>query len=64
MNENLRTIKKKQGDEWIAVRLAEIAVGDTFIMLEDDTQIGGEWIVESAPSLIDGVWGFAAKEIE
>lgn len=63
MNENLRTIKKKQSNEWMTVRLADITVGDTFIMFEDDdTQVGGEWLAESAPYLKDGVWGIVAKD--
>lgn len=64
MNENLRTVKKKQGDEWITVRLADIVIGDTFIMFEDETQVGGEWLAESAPSLNNDVWGIVAKEVK
>lgn len=63
MNENLRTVKKKQGDEWITVRLYDIVIGDTFIMFDDDTQVGGEWLAESAPTCEDGVWGIVAKEL-
>lgn len=63
MNENLRTVKKKQGDEWVTVWLADIAIGDIFIMFEDETQIGGEWLAESDPTLYNGVWGIVAKEL-
>jgi hypothetical protein len=63
MNENLRTVKKKQDNEWITVRLSDIEVGDTFIMFDDDTQVGGEWLAESAPSVQDAVWGIVAKEL-
>lgn len=62
MNENLRTVKKKQDNEWITVRLSDIKIGDTFIMFDDETQVGGEWLAESAPYLKDGVWGIVAKE--
>jgi hypothetical protein len=64
MNENLRTVKKKQGNEWMTVRLSDIEIGDTFIMFDDDTQVGGEWLAESSPSLKDGVWGIVAKELK
>jgi hypothetical protein len=62
MNKKLRNVKKKQSGEWITVRLSDIEIGDTFIMFDDDTQVGGEWLAESAPSLKDGVWGIVAKE--
>lgn len=63
MNVNSRTIKKRQGNERITVQLADIAVGDFFIMFDDDgTQVGREWRAESAPYLKDGVWEIDAKE--
>lgn len=63
MNETLRTVKKRQGDDWITVRLADIKIGDTFIMFDDDTQVGGEWLAESAPYLKDEIWGIVAKAL-
>jgi len=63
MNKILRTVKKKQGDEWIIVRLADVEVGDTFIMFDDDIQVGGKWLAESNPSLKDSVWGIVAREL-
>lgn len=62
MNENLRTIKKKQDDQWITVRLEDLVVGDIFVMFDDEIQVGGEWLAESEPTLKDGVWGIVAKE--
>jgi len=62
MDENLRTVKKKQGDELITVRLLELEVGDIFIMFNGVTQVGGEWVAESAPTLQNGVWGIVAIE--
>jgi hypothetical protein len=63
MNENLRTVKKKQDETWMTVRLSDIEVGDTFIIFDDDTQVGGEWLAESAPSVQNGVWGIVVKEL-
>jgi len=64
MTVNLRTVKKKHGDDWITVRLADIAIGDIFIMFDDDVRVGGKWLAESAPTFTDGVWGIVAKELK
>lgn len=57
-----RTVKRKRGAEWETIRLFELENGDTFIMFDGDTQIGGEWIAQSKPYLNDGVWGILAEE--
>ena len=64
MSQNLRTVKKKQGDEWITVRLENVSIGDTFIMLDDGVRLGDEWIAMSEPTLQDGIWGINAKAKE
>lgn len=64
MSQNLRTVMKKQGDEWITVRLENVSIGDTFIILDDGVRFGDEWIAMSEPTLRDGVWGINAKAKE
>jgi hypothetical protein len=54
---NLRTIKKKQGDTWVNVRMQDLSAGDVFKIFEDDEQIGGEWSACTGPTCDDGVWG-------
>jgi hypothetical protein len=57
-----RTIKRKRGSDWETIRLFELENGDTFIMFDGDTQVGGEWVAQSKPYFNDGVWGIHAKE--
>lgn len=65
MNE-LRIVKRKDGDDWTLVRFSELKINDVFIMFESvDNQIGGEWIAKSCPMFSEsGVWGIEALAIE
>lgn len=65
LRNNLRTIKRKDGDGWTLLDdLKELKSGDTFVMFDSpDQQVGGEWVAESEPYCnIDGVWGIVADE--
>ena len=64
MTEELRTIKRQSGDEWVVVSMKDVSEGDVIQLFEPDgEQVGQSWKATSNAKQIDGVWGVECEEV-